>query len=151
MVRVAWKPDITALTAGTNGDFSRYLDWFSESCKARGLMANEGLKRLAGTLDLVVHKKPSLRILELGGEPETTALFLNVLHTESPLRRFSHYFKGSLSANGRLLVSEVHQGKVDHEASENAETMSKDKKFDIVIFSAVDDIKKTTAAWNRLC
>ena len=146
LVRVAWKPDVAALVAGTNGHFSRYLDWFSESCKARGLMANEGLKRLAGTLDLVVHKWPFLRILELGGEPETTALFLNVLRAGSPLRRFSHYFKGSLSANGRLLVSEIHQGKINHEASKTAETISKDKKFDLVILSAVNDIEQTTAA-----
>ena len=141
-VRVAWKPDMTALIAGTNGDFSRYLDWFSESCKARGLIANEGLKRLAGTLDLVVHKWPSLRILEIGGETETTALFLNVLRAESPLRRFSHYFKGSQSASGRLLLSEVLPGKINHEANKAAETMSNDKKFDLVIFSAVNDIKR---------
>ena len=151
MVRVAWKPDVTALAAGTNGYFSRYLDWFSESCKARGLIANEGLKRLAGTLDLVVHKTPTLRILELGGEPETTALFMNVLRVESPLRRFSDYFKGSLSADGRPLVSEVHQGKVNHEAKKTAETMSKDKKFDVVIISGVNDIKKTIAAWSHQC
>lgn len=146
LVRVAWKPDITALAAGRNVDFSRYFDWFSESCKARGLMANEGLKRLAGSMDLVVHKRPSLRILELSGEPETTALLLNVLRAASPLRRFSYYFKGSLAANGRLLLSEVNQGNVNREASKPAETMSKDERFDLVIFPAVNDIKKMTAA-----
>ena len=147
LVRVAWKPDITALAAGENGDFSRYLDWFSESCTARGIMANEDLKRLAGSLDLVVHKRPYVRILELGGPPETTALFLNILHAKSPLRRFGCYFKGSFSANGRLLASEVHQGEVNYEeASKTAQTLSKDLKFDLVIISAVNDVTKTTAA-----
>ena len=145
LVRLAWKPDVSALAAGTNSDFSKYLDWFSESCKARRIVANESLTRLAGCLDLVVHKRPSLRILELGHQPETTALFLNVLRAGSPLRRFSCYYKGSLSANGRLLASEADQGKVDHEDSTAADTMSKDKEFDLVIFSAVRDAKRTTA------
>ena len=148
LVRVAWKPDVGAFTAGANGDFSRYLDWFAESCKARGIKADLDLKRLAGSLDLVVHKRPYVRILELGGQPETTALFLNVLRAESPLRRFSSYFKGSVSADGRLLGSEVvHHSEVDYvEASGSAETVSKDKKFDLVIFSAVIIIKNTTSA-----
>ena len=145
LVRVAWKPDITALAAEANGYFSKYLDWFSESCRARRITANEASKRLAGSLDLVVHKRPYLRILELGGRPETTALFLDILRAESPLRRFSCYFQGSLSAHGTLLVSEVHQGEANYEASTTAETLPKDKKFDLVIFSAVNNTKKTTA------
>ena len=109
-------------------------------------MANEALKRLAGSLDLVVHMRPCLCILVLPGQPETTALFLDLLRAESPLRRFSCYFRGFLSAHGRLLVSEVHQGEADYEASIKAETLPKDKKFDLVIISAVNDTKKTTAA-----
>lgn len=150
LVRVAWKPDVTALAAGANGDFSKYLDWFAENCKTRGIMVNEDLKRLAGSLDLIVHKRPYVRILELGGQPETTALFLSVLRAESPLRRFSCYFKGSLSANGELLGSEVHQGDVNHEeASRIADTVSKDEKFDLVIFSEVNALERTTTARSR--
>lgn len=145
LARVAWKPDITAFSAGANDDFSRYLDWFAESCNARGIRANETVKRLAGGLDLVVHKRPYHRILELDSQPETTALFLDVLCADSPLRRFSCYFKGSVSANGGLLVSEVCPGESDYgEASRIGETMSKDKRFDLVIFSAVIKFKKTT-------
>ena len=147
LVRVAWKPDITALAAGGNGDLSKYLDWFAQSCNVRGILANEDLKRLAGSLDLVVHKRPYVRILELGCQPETTALFLNILRADSPLRPFGCYFKGSLSANGRLLASEVHGGEAEYaEASQTAVTMSKDIKFDVVIFSSVNDVKQTTAA-----
>ena len=145
LVRVAWKPDVTALAAGENGHFSRYLDWFAESCKDRGIMADEDLKRLAGSLDLVVHKRPYLRILELGSQPETTALFLTILCADSPLRRLDCYFRGSLAANGKLLASEVYRGEVnDAEASGTAKTLSKDIKFDVVIFSSVNDVKRTT-------
>ena len=147
LVRVAWKPDITVLAVGENADFSRYLDWFAQSCKARGLLASESLKRFAGSLDLLVHKRPYVRILELGCQPESTALFLNILRADSPLRRFDSYFTGSLSANGRLLASEVHEGDVNHaEASKTAVTLSKDIKFDVVIFLSVNNVKMTTAA-----
>lgn len=149
LARVTWKPDITALSAGANNDFSRYLDWFAESCNARGIMANENVKRLAGSLDLVVHKRPYHRILELDGQPETTALFLNVLCAESSLRRFSCYFKGSVSANGRLLVSELAPGESSYtKGSRSIETVSKDERFDLVICSAVTDMEKTTPAWS---
>lgn len=149
LARVAWKPDITVLSAGANGNFSRYLDWFAESYKVHGIMVNENVKRFAGSLDLVVHKRPYHRILELDSQPETTALFLDVLCAESPLRRFSSYFKGSVSANGRLLVSEVCPGESGYvEASRSSETLSKDEGFDLVICFAVTDIKKMTLVWS---
>ena len=100
LVRVAWKPDINALEAGSNRGFSNYLDWFVESRKVREMTAVADSMRLAGALDLVVHKRPNLRILELGGTSELTALFMETLRAQSSLRRYSSYVKGSISLGG---------------------------------------------------
>ena len=138
LVRVVWKPDMTALAAGPNANFSRYVDWFAENCAARGTNVNGDLRRIAGALDLIVHKRPTMRILEIGGQPEATALFLSVLRAETPLRRFSSYFKGFMSADGRLQDLETLSREV--EDGETAQSLSKDMKFDLVIFSAVSTI-----------
>ena len=46
------------------------------------------------------------------------------------------------------MASEVHGVEANcAEASQTAVPMPKDIKFDVVIFSSVNDVKKTTAAW----
>ena len=150
LVRVAWKPDITAIAAGANGSLSRYLDWFAETFRTRGICLDGGLKRLAGLLDLAVHKRPSMRILELGGGPETKNLFMNVMHAESQLRRFSSYFRGFFSFKGELLGSEIPLGIADDEGSSGVtESISKGQEFDLVIISTVGDTQNAKAFKNR--
>ena len=143
LARVAWKPNITAFAAGANADFSKYLDWFAESCQTGGMKEDGPSKRIAAALDLVVHKWPNMRILELGGQPEVSGLFIDVLRAESPLRRFSSYVRGIPTAKGELLGLEALTGEISFaEDSRTAESLPMDKKFDLVIFSGVSAVYK---------
>ena len=136
MVRVAWKPDITLLAAGTNASFSKYLNRFAEVCSARCIKADETVIRIGGALDLAVHKQPNARILELGGLDGTTTLMMNILHASS-LRRFGTYVKGSFSENGELQGSEItFTGDTDGDAGREVAIMQ-ETKFDILLLCSV--------------
>ena len=104
-------------------------------------------KRLAAVLDLIVHKWPNMRILELGGQPEVSGLFMDVLRVELPLRRSSSYVRGIPTAKGELLGLEAFTGEISFaEDIRTAESLPMDKKFDLVIFSEVLFIR----GWLRL-
>ena len=89
-----------------------------------------------------------MRILELGGQPEVSSLFMDVLCAESPLRRFSSYVKSIPTTKGELLGLEALTGEISFaEDIRTAETLPLDKKFDLVIFSGVSAVHKR---WLRL-
>ncbi|KAL1971038.1 hypothetical protein VTN77DRAFT_2872 [Rasamsonia byssochlamydoides] len=134
LVRVAWKPDITTLTTGVSCGLSKYLDWFTEDCRARGVEADEGSMRVAGALDLAAHKQPNAHILELSGQTGTTELMLSLLRANSPLRRFSSYVRGGFSESGELLGSEVIlAGSASEKNGTQHAAIPQDKKFDIIL------------------
>ena len=83
LVRVAWKPDITSMTSS---DISTYLDWFADNCRSHGKVAEEHLLRLAGALDLICHKRPDSKILDLTNQTRTAEFMRTLLRVQSPLR-----------------------------------------------------------------
>lgn len=135
LVRVAWKPDITTLVPGHNDAFSRYLDWFSENYHNHEIQVKLEVRRLGAALDLVAHKWPNLRILELGGSQETTAFFMTILCANSSLRRFDSYHKGSLDQEGEFRFSDVTSNSISHES--RLEGPSNDTKYQLVISLSV--------------
>ena len=73
---------------------SNYLDGFVS--EAHSEIADEGPLKLGALLNLLCHKNPGLRILELGNTiNEITEATLNLLHANSALIRLNSYTLGS--------------------------------------------------------
>ena len=134
MARVVWKP----VALGNDKDFTNYLDTFTENCKARGINADGFTLRLAGALDLVAHENPDIRILELGGHGNGTLVFMDILRSKSPLRRFHSYFKATLSEKGEIRGSQLlRDGLTPDKADRGRDKIIKDEKFDLIIILEV--------------
>ncbi|PWY86696.1 polyketide synthase [Aspergillus heteromorphus CBS 117.55] len=129
LVRVAWKPDITALTSE---DLSRYLDWFVNEYESRGMNASKRLLRLAGALDLACHRRPDSSILDLTGQDETADFMGVLLRAGSSLQRFSSYVKGVFSESGEIL----REGLTDEESERTPSDAGVDT-FNIILVRGI--------------
>ncbi|PWY81621.1 polyketide synthase [Aspergillus sclerotioniger CBS 115572] len=130
LVRVAWKPDITLTTSP---DISTYLDWFADICRSQRRVAEEHLLRLAGALDLICHKRPDSKVLDLTNQTTTAELMRTLLRAHSPLRRFDTYFEGSFSESGELL------GKEAFTEEQTESKPSQGTMFDVLIIDLESD------------
>jgi acyl transferase domain-containing protein len=138
LVRTVWKPDYTTFAAGANRGLSHYIDRFAEICTEKELYVDANELRLAGALDLVVHKKPNVRILELGGSTPLTQAMMVTLRVDSSLRRFEKYTKGYINDESVLLGYDIlHIDDLDGEDASKAAPISGDEKFDVIIFGSV--------------
>jgi acyl transferase domain-containing protein len=144
LVRVVWKPDITALPVGPNNGLSEYLDWF-EKIYSRDNNNNQISDiRLAGALDLVAFKFPNLRILAIGFQPETVNLFKTILRAEQYLARFEIFKEARIAEDGGLSIvdcDDIHSTKLNG-VDQN---LLLEKKFDIIITSSVSS---STTLWK---
>ena len=135
LARVGWKPDITTFVPRHNDSFSRYLDWFAGNCHNHQVHVEAKVKRLAGALDLIAHKWPNLRMLELGGSQKTTTFFMTILRADSSLRRFDSYHNGSIDREEGFRVSDATPNPITHES--RLERPSDDTKYQLVISLSV--------------
>ncbi|RAO74337.1 uncharacterized protein BHQ10_010349 [Talaromyces amestolkiae] len=141
LVRVAWKPDITALPAGPNSCFSRYLDWFEETYSKSGIKICD--LRLAGALDLVIFKFPSSRILAIDCQPGTIKLFRDSLRAEHHLRRFETFIAVKIADDGGMSVindnTNMHSTSPTKPNGKGEESQLEDK-FDIIVTSSTKKV-----------
>lgn len=128
MCRVAWKPDIMLMDAGTNPGLTEYTDYFSRTCLGENT-ASKALVELAGALDLYAHKNPKAHILILNADVDTTNLVLDVLAAGSPFRRFEIITQATF-ANGELRGHQLSPAEPDAENTDEA--ISTQTKFDLV-------------------
>jgi len=83
-----------------------YLDGFIS--KAHSEITDEGLLKLRAILNLLSHKNPNLRILELGNSMnEIIKATLDLLCANKAFERLHSYTVGSLSERGDLLGAAV--------------------------------------------
>ncbi|KAJ6092588.1 polyketide synthase [Penicillium sp. IBT 16267x] len=101
MLRVLWKPQIYGTEFMQEQAFTRYLDNFVE--EARSPVKDEGLLKLGGTINLLSHRNPRLRILELGSNNrDFTVAVLALLYADNDYRRLASYSTGYLDDKGSL-------------------------------------------------
>lgn len=106
MLRVLWKPDIHGLGLIDSNRLSDYLDGFVRESHSE--IADEGLLKLGACLNLLSHKNPGLRILELGNDVnEITKATLDLLHANTAFKRLRSYMVGSISESGEILGKSV--------------------------------------------
>ncbi|KAK4992377.1 Type I Iterative PKS [Elasticomyces elasticus] len=94
MLRVLWKPDVESMSST---GFSEYLR----------LSASTGDEELSAALDLLSHKNPNQRILEINASKELSRELLTALRVETPFKRFKSYARGHFSADDELFIEAV--------------------------------------------
>lgn len=105
MLRVLWKPQIYGTEFMQEQAFTRYLDNFVE--EAQSPVKDEGLLKLGATINLLSHRNPRLRILELGSNNhDFTTAVLALLYADNDYRRLASYSTGYLDEKGCLRAVE---------------------------------------------
>ena len=96
MLRVLWKPDLIGLGIMPSEPLTSYLNDFVE--EAHSEISDEGLLKLGAVINLLSHKNPSLRVLELANDVDAiTEATLGLLHAKAPFKYLSSYTKGFIS------------------------------------------------------
>ena len=149
VLRVLWKPDVYGLGFMTTEDVEKHVQKFAD--EADSPVSDDGLLKLGAMLDLLVHKNPRTRILELGNDSnELTLAVLDLLLYHSDFKRLSTYSTASFADNGSLSG-----GLVDFKTGERcAKPMAPEKGvFDLILIptagpwigSRMDQIKELLA------
>lgn len=134
-LRVSWKPDISRIGSVIP---QSYLKTFtspnSQPC------GSADLHKLLAIVDLLAHKKPTMRILELGGNEgeDVTPAFLDVLGSNLTYKKLKSY------ATGRIIGDGVFSAE-DTETSKNIgfDPKTQDEPpntFDLIILPNVDSV-----------
>ena len=128
VLRVLWKPDVTGGLLRAP-DFTKYLDAFL--AEAHSEFNDEGIIKLGASLNLLSHKNPALRILELGNDiPEITQGALSLLLAHTSFKRLLSYTAGSIGEDGNLIgaVVDINNGKQEKEGP-----IALDRAYDLVL------------------
>lgn len=106
MLRVTWKPDVLF---DRLQDDNKLLDSYLEKAsRVQYASLETGLAKYLATLDLVAHKSPRLRVLELGNDDNTiSAAILDTLHIPSSFHRCSGYSRGRFLADDSFEAQDV--------------------------------------------
>lgn len=129
-LRVSWKPDISMFGAMIP---ESYLKTFTSSTPQP--CSSESLHKMLAVLDLLAHKKPTMRILELGGDESegVSTAILKVLGSSLLHKRLKSYATGRITEGGIFSAE-------DNETSKNMGFDSKIQEqpsdaFDLIILS----------------
>ncbi|KAL2862206.1 type I polyketide synthase [Aspergillus lucknowensis] len=149
ILRVLWKPDIHGLGFIEPRAAQEYLQGFAE--EAHSPVSDAGLLKLGGVLDLLGHKDPDLRILEVGNDShELTMAVLELLSFQSEFRRLRSYTTAVYSSDEGALVG----GPVDMESGTRSEKQASlggdNDKFDLILIPSLDEKKLAGGAVEAL-
>ncbi|RFU78519.1 polyketide synthase [Trichoderma arundinaceum] len=128
VLRILWKPDVYGLDFMTSKDMEIHAQKFAD--EANSPVSDDGLLKMGAILDLLVHKNPVLRILELDNDShELTTAILELLSYQTDFKRLSSYTTASFAQDGALLG-----GLVDFETGERSVKSSEiEGQFDLLL------------------
>lgn len=133
MLRVHWKPDIMALRPDNKESFLHALE--ASIATLADVSMSPYVQKLLATVDLLAHKNPRLRVLELGQPTtEVSRHLLTSLCFGGAFPRFSSYSRGFLSDTNELLLENVKSIDNLSNTLENAKPQ-KGMEFDIIILT----------------
>ena len=136
-LQVIWKPDIsTFLSTNNNVDFAQVLKQNMPSCCSEA--SSPELDALSAGFDLIAHKRPTTRVLELAREPGiVTDRLLNILRAETPFKRFQTYTLGSIDGRGQLLGRQIRDASKETSKNNEHQALTSDAEFDVFVLSTV--------------
>ena len=101
VLRVLWKPDVYGLGYMSGQAMENFVQGFAD--EANSPVADKSLVKFGGMIDILVHKNPRARVLELGnGSHELTSAILSLLSSRTGFKRFATYSTASFGENGSL-------------------------------------------------
>ncbi|RYP36601.1 hypothetical protein DL767_003305 [Monosporascus sp. MG133] len=106
-LRVRWKPDISRLFA----DSGVRLSWYIEDRITTLESDCKNVDAVVGALlDLVGHKNPRMRVLEVGGEQGHAEGYLELLGKGTAFPRYRSWSRGELDQDGKLFTDDKNNG-----------------------------------------
>ncbi|KAL2802548.1 hypothetical protein BJX63DRAFT_440810 [Aspergillus granulosus] len=133
-LRVLWKPDVHGLGFPVVSTLRQHLQEFAD--EAHSPVSDDGLLKMGAMLDLLVHKDPNLRILEVGDDShELTMAILELLWSRTEFRRVHSYTTAQLGGQGALIG-----GPVDLDTGECSDKLGPlaDEKFDLILIPTLN-------------
>lgn len=129
-LRVVWKPDVSRLDASSQPSLARYMEkYYTEHAHA---FENRDMAYKACLLDLIGHKNPKFRLLELGSSCHCSSdSFMDSLHGQSDFPRCQNWHAGSFDQSNNLTVSQ------DRDSSNSEKLMAKDASYDVLLMTNV--------------
>lgn len=133
MLRVLWKPKLYGGEFMRSADLTQYLDNFVD--EAQSPVKDEGLLKLGATMNLLSHRNPRLRVLELGSDNgDFTVAVLALLFADNDYRRLSSYSTGYLDEEHNLHATEWDLKASKPIATENLPVVANDQKqWDVIL------------------
>ncbi|KAI0006809.1 hypothetical protein F4779DRAFT_595040 [Xylariaceae sp. FL0662B] len=125
MLRVVWKPDVAALGPGDEDRLSEFTEKFASSFQIPGSDPLAG--GVGAALDLLSHKNPTIRVLNLWGSINEYLVML--LRIATPFKRCSSCVSGAFLGAGKPVGIEL----VDFDESREPARLADDQKFDVVV------------------
>ncbi|EAA36364.1 ketoacyl-synt-domain-containing protein [Neurospora crassa] len=122
MLRVVWKPDVTRLGAGDAKEFSQYIEQYAAKSESK---VDDATVRLGAALDLLIHKHPRLRILNL--DVNLTEFLVDTLRLETDFKKCKTLVSGSYSEDGTLTFEDL---------TNEGKTSTAAQVFDVVILGS---------------
>ena len=132
VLRVLWKPDVYGLGFMTREDVEQHVQKFAD--EAHSAVSDDGLLKLGAMLDLMAHKNPRARILELGNNVnELTLAVLDLLAHRSDFKKLSTYSTASFTDDGSLSggIADIQTGERSTKA-----TAPEKAAFDLILIPA---------------
>ncbi|KFA45451.1 hypothetical protein S40293_10148 [Stachybotrys chartarum IBT 40293] len=110
-LRISWKPDLSRLSQNSEGSLSNYITSWAETLNLQSPLDTT----VASLLDLMGHKNPKMRVLDLSGlkDDELRGLYEGVLDGNSAFPRYRSWTTGELYASGELVSNAGYAGPFD--------------------------------------
>lgn len=135
---IVWKPDMEYLQPSASQAFLEYIRNQAVLPAVNGIQYN--VRQLASILDLIMHKKPTCRLLRMDGlsskESELREAIRAVAGYESSHRHCETYAQGKLEASGNTTAINW----VAEEKDQSSRQISEYDKFDVIVFPNVSQI-----------
>lgn len=143
ILRTLWKPDVYGLGLIPSAALEGYAQRFAD--EASSPVKDDGLLKLGAVLDLLVHKQPRGRVLEVGNAAhEFTLAVLDLLASQQEFKKLVSYHTADFHAEAN---DELSGGAVDLKTGQRAEEKSDLESgfFGLVMFPSLKSWTETRA------
>ena len=139
MLRVVWKPDLIRQGSRGSNALSIYLDKH-KLCGSldNTTLQNETYGKLLSVLDLLSHKNPRLRILELSDSPSNKfwRASLTILRQDSAFQRYHTYSIGNIDDNG-LFAAKEFTATTSTDSNDRLDARDIEDVYDLILLTEV--------------
>ena len=148
-LRVIWKPDISVfLRNNSDVDFAQALKENTPAYQSE--TSSPALDALTSCLDLIAHKRPTIRVLDLSDELSTaTDKLLDVLHAEILFKRFQTFTLGSVNHQGQLLGRKFRRASEERNEMTQFLPLTSDAEFDVFVLPTVRSYELVTTRIDK--